>query len=111
MAGVSPVLQDPEAPRCHAVDAPVGDPVLVTDTDRKPPVVRPHHLDDRPLGTLEVQGVPLAGIGGLHGLTGSCKQISVKMDLYVFTRLAQPFFNALLAFMVIFMRFLRVGNL
>ena len=71
LAVVSPVLEDPEAPGRHAVDAPVGDPVLVADPDREPPVVGPHDLDDRPRGTLQVQPVPLAGVGGLHGLPGS----------------------------------------
>ena len=75
VSSVSPVLQDPEAPGRHAVDAPVCDAVLVADADREPPVVCPHDLDDRPLGTLQVQPVPLTGVGCLHVLASPCTQL------------------------------------
>ena len=43
-----PVLHDPETPGRHAVDAPVGDAVLVADAHREPAVVGPHDLDHGP---------------------------------------------------------------
>ena len=49
-----PVLHYSEAPWCHAVDTPVGDAVLVTDTDTEPPIVCSHHFDDGAVGTLQV---------------------------------------------------------
>ena len=65
-----PVLEDPEAPGRHTVDAPVGDPVLVADADTEPPVVGPHHPNDRPLGAHQVQLVSLTSIRGLHPSLG-----------------------------------------
>ena len=40
-----PVLHDPETPRRHAVDAPVGDALVVADRDGKAAVVGAHHTD------------------------------------------------------------------
>ena len=40
-----PVLHDPETPRCHAVDAPVCDALVVADRDREAAVVGAHHTD------------------------------------------------------------------
>ena len=65
-----PVLKDAEAPGRHAVDAPVGDPVLIADADTEPPVVCPHHPDHRPLGAHQVQLVTLTRIRGLHPSLG-----------------------------------------
>ena len=42
-----PVLHDPETPRRHAVDAPVGDALVVADRDGEAAVVGAHHLDHR----------------------------------------------------------------
>ena len=81
VCSVSPVLQDPEAPGRHAVDAPVCDAVLVADADREPPVVCPHDLDDRPLGTLQVQPVPLTGVGCLHRSASPCR-ILIILDFH-----------------------------
>lgn len=68
---ITSVLEDPQAPGRHTVDAPVRDAVLVADADREPPVVGSHHLDDGALGTLEVKSVSLAGVGRLHGSAAS----------------------------------------
>ena len=40
-----PVLHDPETPRCHAVDAPVCDALVVADCHREAAVVGAHHPD------------------------------------------------------------------
>ena len=40
-----PVLHDPETPRSHAVDAPVGDALVVADRDGEAAVVGAHHTD------------------------------------------------------------------
>ena len=40
-----PVLHDPETPRRHAVDAPVGDALVVADRDGEAAVVGAHHPD------------------------------------------------------------------
>ena len=40
-----PVLHDPETPWCHAVDAPVGDALVVADRDGESAVVGAHHTD------------------------------------------------------------------
>ena len=40
-----PVLHDPETPRCHAVDAPIGDALVVADRDGESAVVGAHHTD------------------------------------------------------------------
>ena len=40
-----PVLHDPETPRCHAVDAPVGDALVVADRDGEAAIVGAHHTD------------------------------------------------------------------
>ena len=40
-----PVLHDPETPRRHAVDAPVGDALVVADRDGEAAVVGAHHTD------------------------------------------------------------------
>ena len=65
-----PVLEDPETPGRHAVDGPVGDPVLIADADTEPAVVGPHHPDDRPLGAHQVQLVSLTRVRGLHARLG-----------------------------------------
>ena len=55
-----PVLHDSEAPWCHAVDAPVRDPLVVADRNGEAAVVGAHHPD------LVVGG---AGKGQLAALT------------------------------------------
>ena len=40
-----PVLHDPETPRRHAVDAPIGDALVVADRDGESAVVGAHHPD------------------------------------------------------------------
>ena len=40
-----PVLHDPETPGRHAVDAPVGDALVVADRDGEAAVVGAHHPD------------------------------------------------------------------
>jgi len=65
---ITSVLQDPETPGRHAVDTPVSDAVLVADADREPAVVCSHDFDDGAVVALQLQPVPLAGVGRLHGL-------------------------------------------
>ena len=40
-----PVLHDPETPGRHAVDAPIGDALVVADRDGESAVVGAHHTD------------------------------------------------------------------
>ena len=61
-----PVLHDPETPWRHAVDAPVGDALVVADRDGEAAVVGAHHSDLVVGGAGEVQLAALACIHGLH---------------------------------------------
>ena len=40
-----PVLHDPETPGRHAIDAPIGDALVVADRDGEAAVVGAHHPD------------------------------------------------------------------
>ena len=62
-----PVLHDPEAPWCHAVDTPVGDPLVVADRDGEAAVVGAHHPDLVVGGAGKGQLAPLTRIHCLHG--------------------------------------------
>lgn len=49
----------------HAVDAPVGVPVLVAYRYREPPVVRSDQVDQLSLAALDRQRLALAGVRGV----------------------------------------------
>lgn len=55
----------------HAVDAPIGVPVLVAYRDREPAVVRPYQVNQLPLAALDLQRLALAGVCGVVPL---CEQ-------------------------------------
>lgn len=59
------VVQHAEGLGRHAVDAPVGVPVLVAYRDREPAVVRPYQMDQLPLAALDLQRLALAGVCGV----------------------------------------------
>ena len=61
-----PVLHDSEAPWCHAVDAPVRDPLVVADRDGEAAVVGAHHPDLVVGGAGKGQLAALAGVHRLH---------------------------------------------
>ena len=70
----SPILQDPETPGRHAVDAPVRHPGLVTDGHREAAVVSSHHSDDVVGGAREGQRAALARVLSAHVGRGTrCK--------------------------------------
>ena len=42
-----PVLQNAEAPGCHAVDTPIRNPFFITNSHREPTIVGAHNLDHK----------------------------------------------------------------
>ena len=61
---LTPCSDHPQGPGGHAVDRPVGVPVLVTDGDGEPPVVGSDDVEVEPGPTGDVQSALLAGIVG-----------------------------------------------
>lgn len=50
-------MKNPQTPRAHAVDAPVGVPVVVADGDGEPSIVRPDEVDDGAFSAANLQGL------------------------------------------------------
>ena len=66
MESLPPVLHDSEAPWCHAVDTPVGNPLVVADRNGEAAVVGAHHPDLVVGGTGKGQLAALTRIDCLH---------------------------------------------
>ena len=83
---VGPVLQNPEAPWRHAVDAPVGDPGLVTDGHREATVVSSHHFYHMVRRTGQRQLAALARVRCLHRgrrAQGWKRLISIFLSIFI----------------------------
>ena len=59
----APRLDDPQGPRGHAVDGPLGVAVGVADGDREAAVVGPDDVEPQPGGAGDVQPGVFAGVG------------------------------------------------
>lgn len=58
-------VQHPERLGRHAVDAPLGVPVLVAYRYREPSVICSYEMDQLPLAALDPQCFPFAGVRGV----------------------------------------------
>lgn len=59
------VVQHAERFGRHAVDAPLGVPVLIAYRDGEPAIVRPYQVDQLALAALDLQRLALASVCGV----------------------------------------------
>lgn len=69
---VALVVQHAERSGRHAVDAPLGVPVLVAYRDGEPAIVRPYQVDQFSLAAFDLQRLALASVCGVVPLYISC---------------------------------------
>lgn len=62
---VALVVQHAERFGRHAVDAPLGVPVLIAYRDGEPAIVRPYQVDQLALAALDLQRLALASVCGV----------------------------------------------
>lgn len=79
----------------HAIDAPLGVPVLIAYRDGEPAIVRPYQMDQLALAALDLQRLALASVCGVVPLCNrKCDslfsfrpKLVIRSNSYNFTRL------------------------